>query len=70
MIGDDILDQFVVIGTHDEIARKLCDRFGGLVTNVEFSISVRSDRDRRTLARLAREIQSVDPSGARRAILG
>ena len=69
-ISDEILDQFVVIGTHDEIARKLCDRFGELVTNVEFSISVRSDRDRQTLARLAREIQSVDPTGARRAILG
>jgi hypothetical protein len=69
-ITDEILDKFAVIGTYDQIARKLCDRFSHLVTNIEFSIAVKSETDRHTLARLAREIQTHGTTAARRAILG
>jgi hypothetical protein len=34
----------------DTIARKLCDRYGKLVTNCEFSIAVKSEADRERLA--------------------
>ena len=60
MISDDVLQQFAVVGTYDEIGRKLVDRYGGLVTDVEFSIAVSDDDDRETLRKLAREIQADD----------
>jgi probable F420-dependent oxidoreductase len=57
LITDDILHQFAVIGTYDVIGRRLTERFGGLVTDIEFSIPVQEERDRETLAELARDIQ-------------
>lgn len=69
-ITDEILDQFVTIGTYDQIGRKLCDRFGKLVTTIEFSIAVKSPKDFETLKRLARDIQAESPTAAREAIMG
>lgn len=69
-ITDDVLEKFAVIGTYDEIGQKLIDRFGHLVTNVEFSIAAKTESDRERLADLAREIQSADPAPARAAIIG
>lgn len=70
MITDDILDQFAVIGTYDKIGQKLVDRFGRLVTDVEFSIAVRDDQDREDLKRLSHDIQRDDGQAARKAIIG
>ncbi|MGU3495109.1 TIGR03617 family F420-dependent LLM class oxidoreductase [Xanthobacteraceae bacterium A53D] len=69
-INDDVLEQFAVIGTYDDIADKLQARFGHLVTNIEFSIAAKTPQDREILARLAREVQSADSTPARNAILG
>ncbi len=57
LITDDVLDLFVTVGTYDEIGDKLVDRFGDVVTDIEFSIAVRDEQDRETLAGLARRIQ-------------
>lgn len=57
-IDDDLLNTFVTIGTYDTIARKLCDRFGKVVTHCEFSIAVKNDADREILRGLAKDIQS------------
>jgi alkanesulfonate monooxygenase SsuD/methylene tetrahydromethanopterin reductase-like flavin-dependent oxidoreductase (luciferase family) len=70
LISDDILEQFAVIGTYDRIGRKLSDRFGHVVTNVEFSIAVRNDADRAVLAGLAHDIQANGEDDARRTLLG
>lgn len=70
MISDDVLDQFAVIGTYDEIGTKLLDRFAGVVTDVEFSIAVQDKEDRETLRNLADRVQSADDSPARAAIAG
>ncbi len=69
-IGDDVLHRFVTIGTWDQIARKLCERFGHVVTHCEFSIAVKSAADRERLRALASEIQAESPDRARRTILG
>jgi probable F420-dependent oxidoreductase len=69
-ITDDILHTFAVIGTYDEVADKLLDRFGSVVTSIEFSIAVKNDADRQTLTAMARRIQSADPLPAQAAILG
>ena len=70
LISDAVLDQFAVIGTYDEIAGKLTERFGRIVTNCEFSIAVKDAADKALLAQMAREIQADDGSAARRAING
>ena len=69
-IDDAVLEQFVVIGTDDTIGEKLRDRFGDVVTDIEFSIAVRDDEDRRRLEDLARVIQSAGDERARAEIAG
>jgi probable F420-dependent oxidoreductase len=69
-INDDVLHTFVTIATYDTIGRKLCDRYGGVVTNCEFSIAVKNDTDRERLRQLASNIQSEGIARARRTILG
>jgi probable F420-dependent oxidoreductase len=69
MIDDETLDRFAVIGTHDEIGRRLVERYSGVVTDVEFSIAVGDERDRETLRDLASVVQGADDSAARAAIL-
>jgi probable F420-dependent oxidoreductase len=69
-ITDEVLETFVTIGTYDTIARKLCDRFAGVVTHCEFSIAVKSPTDKEILRALASEIQSQSLDNARRTIMG
>ncbi len=69
-ITDEVLETFVTIGTYDTIARKLCDRFAGVVTHCEFSIAVKSNLDGEILRELANEIQSQSLDKARRTIVG
>jgi probable F420-dependent oxidoreductase len=69
-ISDDVLHTFVTIATYDTIGRRLCDRYGDVVTNCEFSIAVRNDADRERLRQLASDIQSEGVARARRTIFG
>ena len=69
-IDDEVLERFAVVGTHDEIARKLLDRFGHVVTDIEFSIAAQTDGELEALAHMVREIQAGDTAPARRAIVG
>ena len=69
-ITDEVLEQFVTVGTYDEIADKLIGRFGHLVTDIEFSIAPKTDAERELLADIARKIQADESDRARRAILG
>jgi probable F420-dependent oxidoreductase len=69
-ITDDILHKFVTVGTYDTIARKLSDRYAGVVTHCEFSIPVNSANDKERLRALAKTIQSESLDKARRAIRG
>lgn len=70
LISDDVLDQFAVMGTYDEIGSKLLQRFRAVVTDCEFSIAVKDESDRQVLAALAREIQGDSDAAARAAIMG
>jgi probable F420-dependent oxidoreductase len=69
-ITDDILHTYVTVGTYDEIARKISDRYSGVVTHCEFSIPVNGDHDKERLRDLANTIQSQSLDRARRAICG
>lgn len=57
-ISDEVLHTFVTVGTYDTIAARLHERFGKVVTDIEFSIQVKTDADRDRLRTMAREIQS------------
>jgi probable F420-dependent oxidoreductase len=69
-ISDDILETFVTVGTYDTIARKLCDRYGGVVTHCEFSIPVKTPADKARLRGLAKTIQGESLDKVRRTING
>jgi probable F420-dependent oxidoreductase len=58
-IGDDVVRLFAVTGTYDTIARELHDRYGGLVTNAEFSIPLVAPHDEDVLAALIRELHAL-----------
>lgn len=48
-ISDEMLHTYVVVGTHDEIGERIVERFAPVATQVEFSIPVANDGDRRRL---------------------
>jgi hypothetical protein len=70
LISDDVLHEFVLVGTYDEIGRKLVERFGSVVTHCEFSIAVRNEGDRERLAELVRTIHAASAAAARARLTG
>jgi hypothetical protein len=70
LIDDHTLHQFVTIGTWDEIGEKLLGRYGDVVTDIEFSIAVRDDEDRKVLQKLAAQIRDASEVAARDTIVG
>jgi probable F420-dependent oxidoreductase len=67
-VTDDILHLFAVIGTHDEIGGKLGRRFNDVVTNCEFSIAVKDERDKERLAGIVREAHADTGEAVRRRL--
>lgn len=70
LIDDEVLHAYVTIGLYDEIGDRLLDRFGDVVTDIEFSIAVKDDDDRQTLAGLARQVQGHPEDGFRATLAG
>jgi probable F420-dependent oxidoreductase len=56
-ISDDVLHTYAVVGTYDEIGRRLIERYRGLITDVEFSIPAGTEREREVLRDLVRDIR-------------
>ena len=56
-ISDEMLDHYVVIGTHGEIADKLKARFADVANRLEFAVPVASDADRATLGDLLKSLR-------------
>lgn len=69
LISDDVLEQFVVFGTYDVIGKKLHERFGDVVTNCEFSIPVRNEREKEIMQQLVRDLHGAGEARARATIL-
>jgi probable F420-dependent oxidoreductase len=70
LVSDEILNTFAVIGTHDEIADRLLQRFGDVVTNCEFSIAVKGPADKAQLAQIVREVQAHPLDAVRQRLCG
>jgi probable F420-dependent oxidoreductase len=56
-IDDDVLDEWVVVATYDELAGKILSRFNGLVDRIEAGIPVDNEEDRDTLTKIIAELQ-------------
>jgi probable F420-dependent oxidoreductase len=56
-ITDEMLDQLAVIGTYDEIADKIKERWGGVVSRIAFDMPVRSPADEERLRAIVRALQ-------------
>jgi alkanesulfonate monooxygenase SsuD/methylene tetrahydromethanopterin reductase-like flavin-dependent oxidoreductase (luciferase family) len=69
-VSEEVLELFAVIGTHDEIADRLCQRFADVVTSCEFSIAVRSATDRQQLARIAARVHAHPSDAVHRRLAG
>jgi probable F420-dependent oxidoreductase len=70
LIDDDVLDQFVIVGTYDTVVDQLVERYGGVVTDIEFSIAVASASDRELLREMVTTIHGTSDKRAREAIVG
>jgi hypothetical protein len=57
-ISDEVLHTYVTVGTYDQIAAKLGQRYGKVVTHCEFSIAVKDQADKERLRALAKAIQA------------
>jgi probable F420-dependent oxidoreductase len=60
-ISDEVLNTYAVIGTYDEIADKIIERYGDIATNVEFSIAVNNDNDRKRLRAMVERFHAAPP---------
>jgi alkanesulfonate monooxygenase SsuD/methylene tetrahydromethanopterin reductase-like flavin-dependent oxidoreductase (luciferase family) len=58
-INDEVLHTYVTVGTYDQIAQKLVDRYGRVITHCEFSIPVKDEADKERLRTLAKAIQAI-----------
>jgi probable F420-dependent oxidoreductase len=56
-ISDEMLDDYAVIGTHDEIAGKLNQRFSTVASHLEFAIPIASEADKETLSDLLKSLR-------------
>lgn len=59
LISDEVLNMYAVVGTFDEIGKKLNDRYAHVVTNAEFSIPVTREQDLDTLKKLIDDIHKA-----------
>lgn len=58
-IDDDVLNTFAVVGTYDELADKIVERFSGVLTHVGFSIPVETEEHAELLSGILKRIQSA-----------
>lgn len=56
-ITDEILHTYATVGTYDEIADRLWERYDGVVSDIEFSIPVRGPEDKERLSGMVKRIQ-------------
>jgi probable F420-dependent oxidoreductase len=57
-VTDEMVETIAVVGTYDEIAEKVRDRYAGVCSGVEFSVPVETPADREMLETMVKTIQS------------
>lgn len=56
-ITDEMLQEFAIIGTYDELVPKIRERYAGVVTTLDFGFGVRSPEDHERLAFIVQELK-------------
>ncbi|MDZ4279109.1 MAG: LLM class F420-dependent oxidoreductase, partial [Dehalococcoidia bacterium] len=57
-ITDDMLEEFAVIGTYDEIVPKIKEKAAGLIDRMTFTIPVRNPDDEERLKAMIKELKA------------
>ena len=58
-ITDEMLEEFAVIGTYDQLVSKLKARYSGVVTTLDFGFGIRSPEQAEILAALVQDLKNV-----------
>lgn len=56
-ISDDVLHTYATVGTYDEIGTKLVQRYGGIVSDIEFSIPCTTPAEKATMRDLIEQVR-------------
>lgn len=59
LVTDEMLDEFAIIGTYDQVVPKIRERYQGVVTTLDFGFGVRTPEQAEALADLVQEIKRV-----------
>lgn len=58
-ITDEMLEEFAVIGTYDELVPKIKERYQGVVTTLDFNFGMRGPSDFDRVAGIVKELKSI-----------
>ena len=58
-VDDEMLNTYAVVGTYDQIADKIVERFSGVLTDVGFSIAVENDEDAATMRGILKKVRAA-----------
>jgi probable F420-dependent oxidoreductase len=56
-ITDEMLQEFAIVGTYDQLVPKIKERYSGVVTTLDFGFGVRSPEDHERLAFIVQELK-------------
>jgi probable F420-dependent oxidoreductase len=59
LITDEMLEEFAIIGTYDQLLPKIRERYAGLVTTLDFGFGVRGPDDMDALAAIVAEVKKL-----------
>jgi probable F420-dependent oxidoreductase len=59
LISDETLNTFAVVGTYDQIVRRLREKYENIATHVEFSIPAQTEEDREQLRQLVKDLRAI-----------
>lgn len=57
LVTDEMIETFAAVGTYEQIAARIKQRYGGLITHVEFGIPVRNDTEREQLRGIMQDLR-------------
>jgi probable F420-dependent oxidoreductase len=58
VVPDDVLEQFVVAGTYDQIVRLIKERFGGICTRISLALPLHTPEDEERATAMIRELHT------------
>ena len=58
-ITDEMLEQFAIIGTYDELVPKIKERYAGVVSTLDFGFGIRTPEDHERLAFIVQELKKA-----------